>query len=305
MEIVRESIPPSQRIRILVRDGFRCVYCGATREDAKIEVDHVIPVAAGGTNDDGNLVAACWPCNRGKRDKLILDVMESDVGLYVKKNEQSEGVAVVRRELAQQEVGAVPLAATRASMECACLKAAWEIALSQWWPEVLPGGVIDLGDALPPDTNGTVAICRQFLPTFICRGRSSCDIGPEVRVLVVPFHSVGCFSCEEQLQIRNAAISGYDVPTMILMGPPEFFYGIVVNERHKGVASGRVIDGLLQPVGEWISEGWYPDENLDFQDPREPFFDDPRQLALRDFDGDDFVGVYSSIYREEGEANGI
>jgi 5-methylcytosine-specific restriction endonuclease McrA len=34
-------------------------------------VDHVKPVAAGGTNDMGNLRAAHWMCNREKGDRLL------------------------------------------------------------------------------------------------------------------------------------------------------------------------------------------------------------------------------------------
>ena len=39
------------------------------------EVDHVIPVAKGGTDDPSNLVPACGPCNRAKGcgSKMPLD----------------------------------------------------------------------------------------------------------------------------------------------------------------------------------------------------------------------------------------
>ena len=54
------------RIRILSRDGHRCVYCGATSRDSRLEVDHVVPRSRGGTSQDDNLVTSCWACNNGK-----------------------------------------------------------------------------------------------------------------------------------------------------------------------------------------------------------------------------------------------
>lgn len=57
------------RGRIFKRDDYTCQYCG--ERGKKLECDHVIPVARGGLHDDGNLVTACFACNRSKRDKLI------------------------------------------------------------------------------------------------------------------------------------------------------------------------------------------------------------------------------------------
>lgn len=68
----RVQLPPALRFSVLERCGFRCVYCGASAKDgATLEVDHVIPVAKGGDNDPANLEAACFACNRGKRDRLL------------------------------------------------------------------------------------------------------------------------------------------------------------------------------------------------------------------------------------------
>lgn len=55
-----------QRFRILMRDGFKCVYCGEQGTNETLHVDHVHPVAAGGGKEDANLVSACEPCNLGK-----------------------------------------------------------------------------------------------------------------------------------------------------------------------------------------------------------------------------------------------
>jgi len=71
----REALPPSVRFAVLQRDGFRCRYCGMGAQSnppVELEVDHVVPVAAGGGNDLGNLVSACINCNRGKSAKPVV-----------------------------------------------------------------------------------------------------------------------------------------------------------------------------------------------------------------------------------------
>jgi 5-methylcytosine-specific restriction endonuclease McrA len=62
-----------QRFDVLAASGFRCDYCGASaRTDKKrLQVDHVMPQAKGGTHDLPNLVAACQDCNLGKSDRPL------------------------------------------------------------------------------------------------------------------------------------------------------------------------------------------------------------------------------------------
>ncbi len=52
------------RFEVLKRDGYACRYCHAT--DNPLTIDHVVPVALGGTDEPDNLVAACRDCNAGK-----------------------------------------------------------------------------------------------------------------------------------------------------------------------------------------------------------------------------------------------
>lgn len=59
------------RIGVLERDGYRCVYCGRTSADVRLEVDHVVPRAHGGADTATNLVTACFECNNGKRADAI------------------------------------------------------------------------------------------------------------------------------------------------------------------------------------------------------------------------------------------
>jgi 5-methylcytosine-specific restriction endonuclease McrA len=60
------------RFDVLLRDGFRCRYCGiSVDEGAMLHVDHVIPQSKGGPTVIDNLVTACLDCNIGKSDKTL------------------------------------------------------------------------------------------------------------------------------------------------------------------------------------------------------------------------------------------
>lgn len=76
------AVSKRTRYEVLRRDNHTCRYCGATAPDVKLTVDHVVPVALGGSNDPGNLVAACRDCNAGKSSTnpdapLVADVQRS------------------------------------------------------------------------------------------------------------------------------------------------------------------------------------------------------------------------------------
>ncbi|MGH2568017.1 MAG: HNH endonuclease [Bacteroidota bacterium] len=47
------------RFRVLHKCGYKCVYCGASSTERRLEIDHVIPVSKGGSWEHDNLVAAC------------------------------------------------------------------------------------------------------------------------------------------------------------------------------------------------------------------------------------------------------
>jgi 5-methylcytosine-specific restriction endonuclease McrA len=60
--------------RATLRDCHRrCVYCAAGLTPETATLDHVHPASRGGTNDPGNLVAACRSCNQLKGDLLPLE----------------------------------------------------------------------------------------------------------------------------------------------------------------------------------------------------------------------------------------
>ena len=60
------TISKRLRYEILRRDNHACRYCGRAAPEVPLTVDHIVPVALGGSDDPGNLVAACKDCNSGK-----------------------------------------------------------------------------------------------------------------------------------------------------------------------------------------------------------------------------------------------
>lgn len=50
----------------LERDGYRCRHCGATAQEARLEVDHIVSEALGGLSVAENLQTLCSACNGGK-----------------------------------------------------------------------------------------------------------------------------------------------------------------------------------------------------------------------------------------------
>lgn len=58
------AVSKRTRFEVLRRDNYTCRYCRST--EAELTVDHVTPVALGGTDDPSNLVACCKDCNAGK-----------------------------------------------------------------------------------------------------------------------------------------------------------------------------------------------------------------------------------------------
>lgn len=107
-----ERKPISKRVRFEVfkRDGFACQYCGAHPPDATLEVDHITPVAEGGTNDDWNLVTACFSCNRGKGAVSLDSVpqsLEQKAAMVAEREEQLRGyhdVMEAHRQRAERDM---------------------------------------------------------------------------------------------------------------------------------------------------------------------------------------------------------
>lgn len=64
------AIGKRKRFEVFARDGFTCQYCGRRPPEVVLEVDHIHPQSADGSDDDVNLITSCFDCNRGKAARL-------------------------------------------------------------------------------------------------------------------------------------------------------------------------------------------------------------------------------------------
>jgi hypothetical protein len=61
-----------QRFRVMKRDGFKCVLCGASpanKAGCELHIDHIVPWSNGGETVEENLRTLCLDCNLGRSNK--------------------------------------------------------------------------------------------------------------------------------------------------------------------------------------------------------------------------------------------
>ena len=63
----RINIPQSVRKYVLQRDNYQCQSCGKKNTETKLNIDHIIALAKGGSNDISNLQVLCSRCNQIKK----------------------------------------------------------------------------------------------------------------------------------------------------------------------------------------------------------------------------------------------
>ena len=72
----RISVNLKRRFEILAKNNFRCIYCGRSPPEVKLQLDHIFPRSKGGRDIASNLAPACFECNSGKRDRIIEELKE-------------------------------------------------------------------------------------------------------------------------------------------------------------------------------------------------------------------------------------
>jgi 5-methylcytosine-specific restriction endonuclease McrA len=82
--VSRAKIHSDLRKRIAERDRFRCAYCMTSRRivGPMREIDHIVPLAGGGSSLEEYLCLACPMCNGHKADRISGQDPES--GLHVR-----------------------------------------------------------------------------------------------------------------------------------------------------------------------------------------------------------------------------
>lgn len=50
-----------------------CHHCGQKFKPEELTMDHLVPIARGGTSTKGNIVPSCRPCNQKKKLKTPVD----------------------------------------------------------------------------------------------------------------------------------------------------------------------------------------------------------------------------------------
>lgn len=91
---LRQPLTKKIRFEVFKRDSFTCQYCGQKSPDVLLEIDHIEPVAKGGTNDILNLVTSCQACNAGKSDRRL-----SDASVVEKQRKQLEELQTRKEQI--------------------------------------------------------------------------------------------------------------------------------------------------------------------------------------------------------------
>ena len=66
----RIPLPQAVRDYVFQRDQYRCQSCGCFPAEDCLQVDHILPLAQGGSNDLSNLQTLCQTCNLRKSSRL-------------------------------------------------------------------------------------------------------------------------------------------------------------------------------------------------------------------------------------------
>ena len=105
MAVTRKPLSKKTRFEVFKRDGFSCQYCGEHPPKVILHVDHIDPVALGGSNHMDNLITSCQPCNSGKSATPLSDIPQSlqdKAALIIEREAQIKGYQRVMNDKKQR-----------------------------------------------------------------------------------------------------------------------------------------------------------------------------------------------------------
>jgi len=172
----RKAISKRVRFEIFKRDKFTCQYCGATPPKVVLHIDHIMPVASGGGNEDLNLITACESCNQGKSDKSLNVVPASLQDQMATAKERQEQVKEYNRfliELREAETQSVialgkywcNFYSTPETMDKFVLTGSWETSLRTFIKQ-LP--VMEIADAMDLAHNMREGYSEEIIFKYFC-----------------------------------------------------------------------------------------------------------------------------------------
>lgn len=84
-----------------------CAYCDVPFLDTEYEIDHVLPITAGGTNLMRNLALACSPCNQAASNRVFPDFLAKRLWLAEKaRHRKRPGMAATLAEAEAESLAA-------------------------------------------------------------------------------------------------------------------------------------------------------------------------------------------------------
>lgn len=75
------SHTPADIVDILSRQKGKCAICRLSLKHRKRHIDHIVPLARGGSNGRRNLQVLCVPCNLSKSDRDPIEFMQAQGAL--------------------------------------------------------------------------------------------------------------------------------------------------------------------------------------------------------------------------------
>lgn len=101
---MRKAITKKMRFDVFKRDDFTCAYCGSTPPKVVLQVDHIHPVALGGSNDIDNLITSCQPCNIGKGATSLASIPQSLAEKAKMIEEQEQQIIGYQQVISEREI---------------------------------------------------------------------------------------------------------------------------------------------------------------------------------------------------------